>query len=169
MRYPISALLLLAALPALAQAPQRPSGPITITAKTGEWEEGVMVYSGDVRLSSKTLELRGARLELRQPGGSKAPYVITLTGEPATLSHAGETPQDQAVTAQGAKIIYGSSTQDVELNGSAKLTRGKDEINGDSVRYNVRERRVRASGGEGGQVRIVIELPDETPPSPPAP
>jgi len=179
MRYPISALLLALSLSGLVQAaPQapkfsRPSGPITITAKSGEWQDGVMIYTGDVAMLSNTLELRGARLELRQPGGSKSPYEIILTGEPATMKHAAETPKDQPVQAQAKKIVYQSSSQDVELSGSAQLARGKDEINGDNVRYNVPARRVQANGGDAGQVRIVLDVPEETgsgtAPSPAAP
>lgn len=160
--------LLLAALPAGAQKLSRPSGPITITAKNGEWQDGVMTYTGDVEMISSTLELRGARLELRQPGGSRSPYEIVLTGEPAALKHASESPQDLPVEAQATRIVYLSASQDVELVGNARLLRGKDEINGETVRYNVPTRRVQASGGDSGQVRIVIEVPEETGLGPPA-
>lgn len=152
-----------AATPQAPKAPKvtRPSGPITITAKSGEWQDGMMIYTGEVAMTSKTLELRGARLELRQPGGSKAPYEIILTGEPATMKHLPESPRDQPVQAQAAKITYLSSSQDVELAGKAQLARGKDEINGDKVRYNVPARRVQATGGDAGQVRIVLDVPEE--------
>lgn len=173
MRYAISFLLLALAAglaQAQAQSPARPSGPITITAKSGEWQDGVMIYSGDVLMKSKTLELRGARLELRQPGGNRAPYEITLTGEPATLLHAGETPAELPVEARASRIVYRSASQDVELSGSARLLRGKDEINGEKVRYNVPSRRVQADGGDNGQVRIVIDVPEDgaaaSPPKP---
>lgn len=153
-----------AATPQAPKAPKvsRPSGPITITARSGEWQDGMMIYTGDVAMLSKTLELRGARLELRQPGGSKSPYEIILTGEPATMKHLPETPRDQPVQAQAAKIVYLSSSQDVELSGKAQLARGKDEINGENVRYNVPARRVQATGGDAGQVRIVLDVPEET-------
>lgn len=156
-----------AATPQAPKAPKlsRPSGPITITAKSGEWQDGTMIYTGEVAMTSKTLELRGARLELRQPGGSKSPYEIILTGEPATMKHLPETPRDQPVQAQAAKITYLSSSQDVELAGKAQLARGKDEINGDKVRYNVPARRVQATGGDAGQVRIILDVPEEGAPS----
>lgn len=156
-----AALLALLFAPLLrAEKLARPSGPITITAKTAEWQEGVMIYTGAVVMSSKTLELRGLRLELRQPGGSKAPYEITLTGAPATMLHNGELPGDKPINARAAKLVYRSDTQEVELAGNAQLRRGKDELNGATMRYNVAARRVQASGGEGGQVRIVIDVPE---------
>lgn len=180
MRCAISVLMLLALGSAQAaprpQAPKaptltRPSGPVTITAKSGDWQDGVMIYSGDVAMTSSSLELKGARLELRQPGGSKSPYEIILTGEPATMKHAPETPKDQPVVANARKIVYQSASQDVDLSGSAHVEQGKNEINGESVRYNVSARRLSANGGDGGQVRFVLDVPDdagEAPASSPA-
>lgn len=171
MRYAISVLMLLVLGSAQAapkpQAPKvpsvgRPSGPITITAKSGEWQDGVMIYLGDVAMTSNTLELKGARLELRQPGGSKSPYEIILTGEPAVMKHAPETPKDQPVMANAKKIVYQSATQDVDLSGGAHVEQGKNEINGESVRYNVTARRLAANGGDNGQVRFVLDVPEES-------
>lgn len=168
----------LASLPAWASAQKlaRPSGPITVTAKNAEWQEGTMIYTGDVLMVSSTMELRGARLEMRQLGGAKGPYEIIVTGSPASFKQDGETAADPAVNAHAQKIVYHSATQDADLTQAAQLTRGKDEINGDSIRYNVAQRRAQASGGEKGQVKIVIDVPDsETPPRnnskspPPAP
>ena len=161
-------LLLLTALAALTPGVQaqktsggRISGPVTITAKTGEWLDGVMIYTGDVVMISKTLELRGARMELRQAGGKKAPFEITLTGSPATMKHLGATAQDPEVNGRGSKLVYRSATQTIDLSGQAHLERGKDELNGEQVRYDVAARRVQASGGDMGQVRIVIDVPEQ--------
>ncbi len=144
-----------------AQRDQRVSGPITITAKNGEWQEGSMIYTGDVVMISRTLELRGARLELAQSGGKKNPYVITITGAPATLKHLGQTPQDAVVNGRSAKIVYRSANQNIQLSGDAHLDRDKDELNGEDILYDVANRRVQASGGANGQVRIVIDVPEQ--------
>lgn len=143
------------------KAPQRVSGPITITAKNGEWREGNMVYTGDVVMVSKTLELRGNRLELQQDGGKKNPYEITVTGTPATLKHIGQTEQDPVVNGRSTKMVYRSATQNIQLTGDAHLERNKDELNGDDIRYDVANRRVQASGGDKGQVRIIIDVPEQ--------
>lgn len=143
------------------KSPQRVSGPITITAKNGEWQDGNMIYTGDVVMISKTLELRGARLELQQTGGKKNPYVITVTGSPALLKHMGQTPQEPVVNGRSAKMVYRSETQSIQLTGDAHLEREKDELNGDDIRYDVANRRVQASGGDKGQVRIVIDVPEQ--------
>jgi len=153
--------------PAATVAPksskQRVSGPITITAKNGEWQEGMMIYTGDVVMISKTLELRGARLELQQTGGKKNPYEISITGSPATLKHLGNTAQDSVVDGHANKMVYRSASQTIQLTGAAHLERDKDELNGEDIRYDVANRRVQASGGESGQVRIVIDVPEQAP------
>lgn len=164
-------LLLGLSAPTIAQdsgkTPARIDGPITITAKNGEWQGDRMIYTGEVLMRSKTLELRGVRLEMRQPDGKKAPYEIIITGSPATMRHQGETAQDAVVTGQASKMVYRSATQNIELTGQAHLERGKDELNGETVQYDVGARRVQASGGETGQVRIVIDVPESDPPSAP--
>lgn len=143
------------------KSPQRVSGPITITANSGEWQDGNMIYTGNVVMISKTLELRGARLELQQSGGKKSPYVITVTGSPATLKHMGQTAQDPVVNGNSKTMVYRSATQNIQLTGNAHLDRAKDELNGEDIKYDVASRRVQASGGEKGQVRIVIDVPEQ--------
>lgn len=146
-----------------AQNPATPrvSGPITITADNGEWLDGNMVYTGNVVMISRTLELRGARLEMQQSGGKKNPYTITMSGNPATLKHKSETPLEPVVDGRSKTMIYRSATQDVQLTGDAHLERNKDELNGEDIRYDIANRRVQASGGSKGQVRIVIDVPEE--------
>ncbi len=143
------------------KSPQRVSGPITITAKNGEWQDGNMIYTGDVVMLSKTLELRGARLELQQTGGKRNPYVITVTGAPATLRHMGQTAKDPVVDGRSKTMVYRSATQTIQLTGEAHLERAKDELNGEDIKYDVANRRVQASGGNNGQVRIVIDVPEQ--------
>jgi lipopolysaccharide transport protein LptA len=141
-----------------AAAPPKVTGPITITAKSGEWQNDVMIYTGDVVMVSKTLEIHGDRMELHQTGGKKGPYEITVTGTPATMKHLGELPGDPVTNGRGSKLVYRSGKQEIELIGNAHLDRGKDELNGEVVNYLVPDRRVQASGGAKGQVRIVLDV-----------
>lgn len=152
----LTSVSVLAATPRL----KKPTGPVTITADNAEWEEGVMVYSGNVVMNSRAISLRGARLELRQPAGSKAPYIITLNGSPAHFVHAAELANDPPVNAKAQTIVYKSAGQEIDLKGNAELTRGKDLIKGETVHYSVQQRRVKASGGAGGQVTFVIDVPE---------
>lgn len=140
----------------------RPTGPVTVTADRAEWEQnGAMVYSGNVLLSSDTLRLKGDRLELRQLAGGQ--FTANVTGNPAKLDHPGLKDKSGVVgppvSADAKTLNYDSRSSMVDILGNAHLTRGKDQIDGDNIRYDAAARRIKAAGGEGGQVRIVIQPP----------
>ena len=156
-------LLLLAAAPAGWGAdPLRPAGPVTVTADHAEWQEGgVMRYRGSVLLHSQSLQLSGDTLELRQAANGE--YQAIITGKPARLTHAASTDRNgkalPAVTASAARLDYDSRSAVIDIAGGARMARGSDEISGEEIHYNARERRIQAAGGSGGQVKIVIQAP----------
>jgi lipopolysaccharide export system protein LptA len=148
----------------------RPSGPITVTATSVDWaKNGLMVYTGDVKLDSDTLLMDGDRLELEQLGDGL--YRAKITGNPAHLTHQGtlddDGQPDPPVTARGKVLNYDSKSGVADVSGDAKVTRGEDEITGESIHYNLNERRIQAAGGTGGQVRIVIQPQGKGAASPP--
>lgn len=160
----------------------RPTGPVTVTADRAEWEQnGAMIYSGNVQLSSDTLRLKGDRLELRQLAGGQ--FTANVTGNPARLDHPGLKEKNgqigPPVSADAKTLNYDSRTSMVDILGNAHLMRGKDQIDGDNIRYDAAARRIKAAGGTGGQVKIVIQPPPKggsssgtrapTPPTPPPP
>lgn len=154
--------LLLATGAASAQnvSPLRPQEPVTITSSSFEGaESGIQVLSGNVRLISGSLELTGDRAELRQAANGQ--FTITISGAPGRIDHAGDpsarNPPQPPISAEARTLVYDSATRLIELTGAARLTRGGDEITSDTIRYDVAERRVRAQGGESGQVRVVIQ------------
>ncbi|GEM_PF-6472329 len=171
---PFAALLLVLAMtPAVFAAPAkkasstdalRPTGPVTITADRAEWSKvGVMIYIGNVSLVSDKLKMNGDRLELTQLPNSQ--YTAKITGTPAHLDHAGE-PNEKGeptpnITADANTLVYDSRTSVVDVIDNARMTRGKDEVTGSNIRYNVAERRIQATGGDGGQVKIVIQPPPD--------
>lgn len=159
------ALAALAGLLAMAHSPAqsealRPTAPVKINADRAEWQKGgAMVYTGNVRMESGDLKLAGARLELRQFEDGQ--FEAQIDGEPAALDHAG-LPTDAAkspVSAQARQLKFNSRSDIVEVLGNALLTRGTDQIRGETIRYDVVQRRIQAAGGEGGQVQIVIQPP----------
>ncbi|WP_161554253.1 lipopolysaccharide transport periplasmic protein LptA [Stenotrophobium rhamnosiphilum] len=167
-----AALLLAAALAPAFAAPAkknnadvlRPTGPVTITADRAEWSKtGVMVYTGNVSLVSEKMKMNGNRLELTQFPESQ--YTAKITGDQAHLEHAGEPTEKgeptPTVTADASTLLYDSRTSVVDVIGNAKMTRGKDEVTGSNIRYNVAERRIQATGGDAGQVKIVIQPPPD--------
>lgn len=169
----VALLALLLALPcARAQDPAgsgdsalqsfRPTGPVTLTADRAEWVQGgQMQYYGNVSMRSDTLQLRGERMTVTQHTDGQ--FAAQLTGTPARLDHAGRPGTDgigaQPVNAQAENIDYDSRTGVIRLSGGARLLRGSDEVTGEQIDYVVAERRIRAAGGQAGQVRIVIQPP----------
>ena len=142
----------------------RPTGPVTVTADRAEWEQnGAMVYSGNVQLSSDTLKLRGDRLELRQFDGGQ--FTASVTGKPARLDHPGLKDKSGTigppVSADARTLNYDSRNSIVDILGNAHLARGNDQIDGDNIRYDTAARRITAAGGEGGRVKIVIQPPQK--------
>lgn len=154
----------------------RPTGPVKINADRAEWERGgAMVYTGNVRMESGDLKLLGDRLELRQFEDGQ--FEARIDGGPATLDQTGSDADGAKppVSAKAKQLHYDSRNDIVEVTGDALLKRGTDEIRGQTIRYDVVQRRIQAAGGEGGQVQIVIQPPprkgvsESLPPPPTAP
>lgn len=140
----------------------RPSGPVTLAADSADWVQGgTAEYSGNVSLSSDNLSLRGDSMSVTQYEGNH--FQARILGGPAQLDHAGVVGAGalaaQPVAASARQIDYDSRNGVVHLEGDAQLMRGTDRISGEQIDYIVTERRIRASGGQGGQVRIVIQPP----------
>ena len=140
----------------------RPKGPVTVTADRAEFDKtGVMIYSGNVLFVSDNFQLKGDRLELHQFPGDQ--YEAKLKGLPAHMEQSGDVDDKgqplPPMIADGNDMVYDTRTGLLDITGQAKAVRGKNEVNGNSIRYNVNERRVQANGGKGGQVKIIIQPP----------
>lgn len=140
----------------------RPKGPVTVTADRAEFDKtGVMIYTGSVLLVSDTLQLKGDRLELRQFPSDQ--YEAKLKGSLAHMEQSGDVDEKgqplPPMLADGLEMLYDTRTGMLDITGQAKAVRGKNEVNGNTIRYNVNERRVQANGGQGGQVKIIIQSP----------
>jgi lipopolysaccharide export system protein LptA len=146
----------------------KPTGPVTLTSDKAELVQGnAAVYTGNVVLTSDTLKLEGDRIELKQyPGGQ---YEAKITGGPARMNHAGNGVDNPAVAARARTLNYDSRSGVLDLLSEAYVLRGSDEITGDTIKYDVNQRRIQASGGDGGQVKIIIQPSStDTPSAPPA-
>lgn len=140
----------------------RPTGPVTLTADSAEWVQGgEMQYQGNVSLQSDTLQLRGDRMTVTQSADGQ--FQAQVLGAPARLDHAGSPAAQglaaQPVSAEAGRIDYDSRQGVIRLSQNARLVRGGDEVTGEQIDYIVAERRIKAAGGQSGQVRIVIQPP----------
>jgi lipopolysaccharide export system protein LptA len=137
-----------------------PKGPIKVTSQRADIDEQgkLMLYRGNVRLVSGPLELKGERLELRQPQPGQ--YQAHLSGRPARVL---QQSQDNApqLAASARKIVYDTRAATLDLSGGATLSRGEDVLTGDSIRYDLATRRISASGTDSEQIKFVIQPPED--------
>ena len=146
----------------------RPTGPVQVSANRAEVTQGnTAVYLGNVVFDSNTLKLDGDRLEVKRAADGQ--FEAKMVGAPAHMAHAGAGPDNPTVTAHAKTLTYDSRTGNIDLAGDVLVTRGKDEIHGDTVRYNVLDRSMDANGGTKGRVNIIIQPPPPAPGSSQAP
>lgn len=139
-----------------------PAGPIEILADDATAEGDRQILTGNVRISSPTLKLSGARVELEQR--SSGQLKATVSGSPARAEHAaGSDAQGRswpAMSATAQTVIYDSSAGTIELQGNVQLTRGTDSLSGGAITYTVASRAIRAQRTDDAPVRLVIEAPE---------
>lgn len=136
---------------------------VEIQADQGELSEtrDVSTYRGNVQLTRGPLTMRGDELRIQRDPDS-GQIEARLSGTPATATHqtaAGESP----VRASARQIVYTTVIELLELAGEARIARGEDVLQGESVRYHVAQGRIEADGGEQ-RVRIVINPPEREQP-----
>lgn len=161
----LALLLTWLSLPVAAQQQDRPGFlndalAVEIEADEAELSEerDVSVYRGNVRLKRGPLTMHGEQLRIQRDPAS-GQIEARLSGNPATAEHQAE--QDgPPVIASASQIVYTTIVEVLELAGNARIQRGEDELQGDSVRYDVANARIQADGGKD-RVRIVINPPAE--------
>lgn len=137
--------------------------PIEVHADqfNGDEVKQTAVYSGNVSVDQGSMNLLGARLELRiTPKGYRQ---ATITGSPARFKQQRDpnpkTPNiDEWVHAQASRIVYDEETDTVTLTGGAKLSRTengqqKDMTQGEKIVYDMRFARSSVDGGVVGGKR----------------
>lgn len=136
----------------------RPTGPVNVTADRAELVQGdYAIYSGQVVMTSNTMDMTGSRLEMRQLKNGQ--YTATLTGNPAHMKHPSSGPEDPPVTAHALHMFFDSATQQLTLTDNAKLTRGNNVVEGKTIQYDALSHHVQANGGSNGRVHMVIQPP----------
>jgi len=150
-------------MPASAQSPQLPQGPLEILADHISYDGNVQVLTGNVRISSQTLKLNGAKVELEQYGDGL--FKATVTGSPAHVEHAGGTGSDgravPPMDADADTLVYDARAGTIGLSGDVELTRGSDTLTGGNMEYVLATRGLKAERTDDKPIRLVIQAPGD--------
>lgn len=157
--------------------------PIQVNADRLDADElkQTAVYSGQVRVTQGTMQITGARLELREdPEGYRTAVVTVPTGGFVTFRQRQDpkTPGvEEWVTGEGEKLVYDERADRVTLSTRAKLRRlengeQRDETAGEVIVYDLRNARStvdgKSAGTPAGRVSTIIAPRRETKPAAPA-
>lgn len=156
-------LLSLCLVPAtLAQSPaQVGQAPVEIEADQAEFEQqsGISRYRGNVRVIREQAVIEGDELVIT-PSEDGDHLHFSMRGTPATYEES--LPQQPPMSARAEHMQYIEVDDILLLEGAARVSRGRDVLHGEQIRYERGAGRIRATGGESpdGRVRILIN-PDE--------
>lgn len=156
-------LALSVASPALAQQPSPGGqGPVEIESDHAELQQqsGVSRYRGDVRVTRDGTVIEGEELVITPEDDGEYLH-FSMQGEPATYQE--QRPDQAPVSARARHMQYSEVDDILHLEGAARVTRGRDVLEGEQIRYERGTGRIRASGGETpeGRVRILINPDDQ--------
>ncbi len=132
------------------------------------------MFDGKVQLTQGSLQIRGDRMEVRQ---DKDGFKAGITwGNPAYFRQKRE-GYDEYIEAWAERIEYDGQVQTLQLFDRARLKRGQDEVQGNTITYDARTEFFQVTGGgvkaaspgnPEGRVRAVIQpKPKQSPPASP--
>lgn len=151
----LSALWLL--LPALAAAlPEDREQPIQLEADTAQLDQttGVSVYQGNVTISQGSMKLSADTVTISVRDGEFRH--LQAEGGPATFRYlpARDKPE---VVGYGRRMDYDVATGTVVITRNARITQAKDEFTGERIEYDLDKDLVKARGGDGGRVQVILQ------------
>ena len=114
-----------------------------------------IVYTGNVQIVQGTLRVKGDKMVVRISGDQVRQ--ITTLGKPARYRQMLDGDQGEVV-ANADSIIYHTAEEHVYLNGKATLVQKGNELQGESIRYDIVQGKVDASAGDTpGRVRMQLD------------
>lgn len=157
-------LLLLTFVPAAGALalPDDRDQPIEIRADQVELDDeaGVAIYQGDVRLDQGSVRVTADRLTIHYTAEQDVDRIVAEGSDAAGPASYHQQPEADAalIRAKAQAITYRTATEQVELTGNAELRQQDDSFSGERIVYDVRERRITASGGsDGAPVTMTIQ------------
>lgn len=146
------------AAPAPTPVPASTSQIITIDAdsssatRTPHGSQAEVIYSGHVVIHRGALTLFGKRatVTLRKQAIER----VVLIGRPARFNY---TPADEPpVQGRAHSVTYVANGDLIELDGDVHVQRTRERFTAAHARYDLKTRRLSASGGTGGQIHAVL-------------
>lgn len=135
--------------------------PISIEADQGSLDQKnqVTTFSGNVIIKQGSLNIRAANVRVSQD--KKGNQTMNATGTPVKFSQ--QLENKGTVEGQGNNVEYESATGLVKLMGRAKVQRGGDVVQGETITYNMRTEVYNVLGGnvtgtkKGGRISVIIQ------------
>jgi lipopolysaccharide export system protein LptA len=132
------------------------SKPIHVEADTLTADEAnrVSIYTGRVTFTQGTLVLKADKVSISEdPAGFR---FATAWGNPVSFRQKRE-GKDEYIEGYAQRMEYDGKQEKMELIGSARVTRGADELRGNRISYDSPTEFYRVTGTpEGGRVRAII-------------
>lgn len=138
--------------------------PIHIEGDDAEIDQNneTITYTGSVEVVQGTLRVRGDKMVVKIKGDQVER--ITTVGSPARYKQKLENDQGDVI-AHADAIVYHTAAERIYLNGKAMLTQQGNELQGESIRYDIVNGKVDASAGDQpGRVRMQLD-PASSPPT----
>ena len=138
--------------------------PIHIEGDDAEIDQNneTIIYTGSVEIVQGTLRVQGDKMVVKI-NGDQVERITTL-GSPARYQQELEDDQGE-VRARADSIIYHTAAERIYLNGKATLIQKGNELQGESIRYDIVKGKVDASAGDKpGRVRMQLD-PASRPPA----
>ena len=139
-------------------------GMLSIAAATAsadglDFADSSWQFDGNVRIDGEYSRIRAAKAVLRFRNHRMVH--ASASGEPAKFER--DATEDARALSGGARSIdYDLEAQTLTLSGEAQLIDGQNEINGETLLYQLTEERLVATSDQGGDQRVRVTVTPQT-------
>lgn len=135
--------------------------PISIEADQGTLDQRkqTTVFSGNVIIKQGSLNIRAGSVRVSQDKSGNQ----TMLAEGSPVQFGQQLESKGYVNGQGNRVEYSSASGVVKLSGNAKVQRGGDTAQGDTITYNMRTEVYTVNGSKatgsnsGRRVSVIIQ------------
>ena len=118
-------------------------------------QKNIAVYTGNVRVSQGSIEIKADRLEIYNHGKHGIELMV-LSGSPASFSQRIE--DGTLISAQALEIRFERNNNILKLLRSAKVTWGKNITSGEFISYDMIRKSLSADGDSNNNKQVITIL-----------